>query len=67
VDFVNAYVAKVHRSTHHDPLVLKQFLKVMNLMQPPASLFHPKIMVRMLGTGRKSEARVRLEMAQARR
>lgn len=48
VDFVNAYVARVHRATHHDPLVLKEFLKVMNMMQPPASLFHPKVMLRLL-------------------
>jgi 2-polyprenyl-6-methoxyphenol hydroxylase-like FAD-dependent oxidoreductase len=48
VDFVNAYVARVHRATHHDPVVLREFLKVMNLMQPPASLFHPKLLLRVL-------------------
>jgi 2-polyprenyl-6-methoxyphenol hydroxylase-like FAD-dependent oxidoreductase len=51
VDFVNAYVAKVHRATHRDPVVLEAFLKVMNLMQPPASLFHPKVLLRVLAGG----------------
>jgi hypothetical protein len=66
VDFVNAYVARVHRATHHDPLVLKEFLKVMNLMQPPASLFHPRVMLRVLSSGRKSEEHVRWETVEVR-
>lgn len=58
VDFINAYVTKVHRATHHDPVVQAAFLKVMNLMQPPASLFHPKVLLRVLGsTGRTTESR----------
>lgn len=67
VDFINAYVAKVHRATHHDPVVQKAFLKVMNLMEPPASLFQPKVMIRVLrGTRARAEGR-RLETAEAQR
>jgi 2-polyprenyl-6-methoxyphenol hydroxylase-like FAD-dependent oxidoreductase len=66
VDIVNAYLAKVHRTTHCDPLVQKEFLKVMNLMQPPASLFHPKVMLRVFGDGRRCEGQMRLEIAEAR-
>jgi hypothetical protein len=51
VDFINAYVAKVHRATHRDPVVQVAFLKVMNLMEPPASLFHPKVLLRVLADG----------------
>ncbi|GJL62493.1 MAG: FAD-binding monooxygenase [Nitrospirales bacterium] len=50
-DLTNAYLAKVHRATHHDPVVYSQFLKVMNLMAPPSSLMHPKIVWRVLRGG----------------
>ncbi|MEZ4864248.1 MAG: hypothetical protein R3C14_23245 [Caldilineaceae bacterium] len=48
VDLLNAYVAKVHQATHHDPTVYLAFLKVMNLMAAPTSLFHPRILWRVL-------------------
>ena len=47
-DLINAYLSKVHRATQHDPVVYLQFLKVMNLMAPPTSLMHPKIVWRVL-------------------
>lgn len=47
-DQVNAYVARVHKATHHDPVVYDQFLKVMNLIAPAASLMHPRIAWRVL-------------------
>jgi len=47
-DFINRYVAKVHRATLHDEVVGLAFLKVMNLMAPPPSLFHPRIVWRVL-------------------
>ena len=51
-DLTNAYLAKVHRATQHDTVVYSQFLKVMNLMAPPTSLMHPKIVWRvLLGAG----------------
>ncbi|NJN53416.1 MAG: FAD-binding monooxygenase [Anaerolineae bacterium] len=47
-DFINYYVAKVHRATLSDPEVCLALLKVMNLMAPPPSLFHPRIVWRVL-------------------
>ena len=48
VDLLNIYVTKVHQATHHDTTVYTAFLKVMNLMATPVSLFHPKILWRVL-------------------
>lgn len=48
IDLINAYVTKVHQATHHDTIVYTAFLKVMNLMEAPTSLFHPKILWRVL-------------------
>lgn len=48
VDFVNSYMVQLNRATHHDPVVYCEFLKVMNLMQPPTTLFHPAIEARVL-------------------
>ncbi len=47
-DLINAYLAKVHRATHHDAVVYLRFLRVMNLMASPTSLLHPGIMRRVL-------------------
>lgn len=53
-DFINRYVAKVHQATLHDEVVGEAFLKVMNLMAPPPSLFHPRIVWRVLRGKRPS-------------
>ena len=50
-DLLNGYLAKVHRATHHDRVVYSQFLKVMNLMDPPTSLLRPSLAVRVLRGG----------------
>lgn len=47
-DVINAYLAKVHRATHHDPVVYSQFLRVMNLLASPTSLLHPRIISRVI-------------------
>ncbi|MEZ4709883.1 MAG: hypothetical protein R3A44_21940 [Caldilineaceae bacterium] len=52
VDLINKYVARVHRATLHDEVVCNAFLKVMNLMAPPTSLFHPRIVWRVMRTAR---------------
>ncbi len=52
---VNGYVTLVHRATHHDPVVYDAFLKVMNLMQPPTSLMHPKLIWRVLRNARRGD------------
>jgi 2-polyprenyl-6-methoxyphenol hydroxylase-like FAD-dependent oxidoreductase len=51
-DFINRYVARVHRATHHDTVVGAAFLRVMNLLAPPPSLFDPRIFWRVLRSGR---------------
>ena len=56
VDLINAYVTKVHQATHHDTVVYTAFLKVMNLMAAPTSLFHPKILWRVLRGNRHRQA-----------
>jgi 2-polyprenyl-6-methoxyphenol hydroxylase-like FAD-dependent oxidoreductase len=62
VNFINAYLARVHRATHHDPVVLEAFYRVMNLMQPPTALFHPKVLLRVLRPRRRADAApVRME------
>ena len=42
------YGAKLQRATQCDPEVYRAFLYVMNLMRPPTSLFHPRIVGRVL-------------------
>jgi 2-polyprenyl-6-methoxyphenol hydroxylase-like FAD-dependent oxidoreductase len=51
VDLLNRYVAWVHRATLRDVVVGKAFFKVMNLISPPSSLFHPRILWRVLSRG----------------
>lgn len=63
-DLINAYVTKVHQATHHDTVVYGAFLQVMNLMKPPTSLFHPRIVWRVLN-GRHSKRHPALNPASA--
>ena len=48
MDLINSYVAMLHKATQKDPIVHKQFLKVMNLIASPNSLLHPRIVWRVL-------------------
>lgn len=54
----NAYVARVHRAAHVDPLVGRTFLRVANLVEPPTALLRPRIASRILlrGNGRAAAA-----------
>jgi hypothetical protein len=47
IKLINNYVAQVHRATTKDK-VCGAFLKVMGLLNPPTSLFHPKILWRVM-------------------
>jgi hypothetical protein len=47
-DLVNAYTARLHRAASHDPVVLLAFLKVAHMLSTPTSLFHPRIVARVL-------------------
>ncbi len=60
-DLINGYVTKVHRATHHDPVVYTAFLKVMNLMAAPTSLFHPKLLWRVLRNHPRSQPAVSVQ------
>ena len=44
IKLINNYVARMHIATTKDEVVCGAFLKVMGLLKPPASLFHPKIL-----------------------
>jgi 2-polyprenyl-6-methoxyphenol hydroxylase-like FAD-dependent oxidoreductase len=45
-DLMNRYIALVHRATLRDRVVGEVFFRVMNLMVPPVSLLHPRIVWR---------------------
>jgi hypothetical protein len=48
VDFINKYISRVHRATLKDPVVCDAFLRVMSLLKAPTSLFHPRILWRVM-------------------
>ncbi|MFI6364234.1 FAD-dependent oxidoreductase [Nocardia sp. NPDC050630] len=45
---INAYVARAHRVAHVDPQVARTFLRVANLVEPPAALVRPLMAARIL-------------------
>ncbi len=56
-DLINSYMTKVQQATHRDPVVYGAFLRVMNLLTPPTSLFRPSIAWRVLRNRNKPAAR----------
>ena len=48
VKFVNWYISKLHKAAHADPVAALAFHKVGNLLAPPPSIMHPRIVVRVL-------------------
>jgi flavin-dependent dehydrogenase len=50
--FINGYMDWIHRATHHDQDVCHAFVRVMNLLAPPRSLFRPWILWRAFRYGR---------------
>lgn len=48
IRFINAYMARLHRAAHHDPVVARAFNEVAGLLAPPQSLMRPGIMWRVL-------------------
>jgi 2-polyprenyl-6-methoxyphenol hydroxylase-like FAD-dependent oxidoreductase len=48
VEILNHYVKRLHQATLRDRVVGDAFFKVMNLMTPPSTLFHPQIVWRLL-------------------
>jgi len=47
-DLINAYISRLMKISNHDAVICLALLKVMNLLEPPASLFHPRIVKRVL-------------------
>ena len=45
---INRYVARFQRAAHHDPGLAVAFLRVLNLMEPPASLLRPRYVLKIL-------------------
>ena len=48
VRFLNWYMEKVHRAAQRDAAVSIAFLKVINMLAPPPSMLHPRIVWRVL-------------------
>ena len=48
VRFINWYVRKVHIAAHEDAEVSIAFLKVTNMLAPPPSILHPRIVWRVI-------------------
>ena len=48
IDLINRYIGLVHRVSQRDRIVCEAFYKVANLIAPPSSLFHPRILWRVL-------------------
>ncbi len=49
---VNKYMARVQDAATKDPVVLRQFFLVLNLLAPPTSVMSPRIAWRVLLGGR---------------
>jgi hypothetical protein len=48
VNFINWYMSKLHKAAHRDPEVALAFHKVGNLLAPPQTVMHPRIVARVL-------------------
>ncbi len=46
VRVINAYISRLHRAAHRDAVLAVAFHRVANLLAPPPSLFHPRIVWR---------------------
>lgn len=57
-ELINAYMSRVFRAAHHDPVVCQQFYRVTGLVAPPTSLFQPRILWRVLRGKRQGETAV---------
>lgn len=62
---LDAYVGRVQRVAHHDPVVSRALIRVANLADPSSSLLTPEVLVRVLrpGTGRPLDQDTRIEVS----
>jgi hypothetical protein len=49
----NAYLDRVLCAAETDPAVVQQFLRLINLLDPPSQLMHPSTMLRVAKRSRK--------------
>ncbi|MFN8038535.1 MAG: FAD-dependent monooxygenase [Acidimicrobiales bacterium] len=55
-DLINRYVGKVQLATHTSPEVLRQMVRVQNLLDPPPSLMKPAMVRKVRAAARRSPA-----------
>jgi 2-polyprenyl-6-methoxyphenol hydroxylase-like FAD-dependent oxidoreductase len=48
VSILNWYMSKLHKAAHHDPVPTLAFHLVANLLAPPPSVMHPRVLARVL-------------------
>lgn len=48
VKFINWYISRLHRAAHSDEVTSLAFQKVSNLLEPPPSILHPRVAMRVL-------------------
>ncbi|MCA2211893.1 FAD-dependent oxidoreductase [Jidongwangia harbinensis] len=51
IRFINAYVHRLHAAARRDPVLGAAFLRVLNLVDPPARLLRPAIAIRVVRGG----------------
>jgi 2-polyprenyl-6-methoxyphenol hydroxylase-like FAD-dependent oxidoreductase len=56
VRMVNTYLERLHAAAERDPRVGRAFLRVVNLVDPPQALLHPRTAGRVLVAGRRPAA-----------
>ena len=55
-NFMNWYMAKLHKAAHHDPVLAWAFLQLTNLLASPPSVLHPRVVARVLRGNVRSSA-----------
>jgi phytoene dehydrogenase-like protein len=50
---LNAYLRRLEATAENDARVASQFLRVIGMLDPPSRLFHPAIVLRVLGRSRR--------------
>jgi 2-polyprenyl-6-methoxyphenol hydroxylase-like FAD-dependent oxidoreductase len=50
---INGYLDRFHQAAQYDPVLVSAFGQVVSLLAPPASLLHPRLVVRVLRANRR--------------